>query len=232
MSENELIASFKYSEKRQQIFEACKSLIDDGKNAQKLYSQLVTVYGLNSEGFEIVFAHSSAVLNPLLQVMHARPDKINGLFSLINRMRKDLGHRPFATGFFVKEKDTEAFDRKAYMRELMARKRKLSRRLMDAFNALRSDDNKIKGDERKELVLFHENRWSRVLKEREHAMRLSQGRRLNAEERDAIHHDFWLDVDNELHAFEDFVRAQMKIPVTERAESFRFHLWALGEENV
>lgn len=200
---------------RTELAEAANQLIDS-EDAQDLYKKLRWVYEVASKGLPVRLVGRAAVINPLLVLMLRDKDAGERVLQLVERKREE-SDLPSLEG-------DEGFDRKAYMRELMARKRERQRRLVHLHNQLRSELDKLKGADRIEFEREHANRWLTVRQEREDELRLNSGRRLTDEERKAIIAQLWVDVDAELDAYEQWINSELKKPVLSRTDTFKFHL--------
>lgn len=200
---------------RIELAEAANQLIDS-EDAQDLYKKLRWVYEVASKGLPVRLVGRAAVINPLLVLMLRDKDAGERVLQLVERKREE-SELPSLEG-------DEGFDRKAYMRELMARKRERQRRLVHLHNQLRSELDKLKGADRIEFERVHANRWLTVRQEREDELRLNSGRRLTEEERKAIIAQLWVDVDAELDAYEKWINEELRKPVLNRTSEFKFHL--------
>jgi hypothetical protein len=190
-------------------------LIEDA-DAVSLFKQMTGVYDLARKGVPVRLVGRPAVLNPLLVLWLEDEPAAHRVIDLINRKRSQLGRSPIGD---------QDFNRRSYMRELMAQKRERGRRLVELVNELRSEDDKLKGATRIEFERIHANRWLDVKKERENALREAEGRRLTADEMHTIKEQLWSDVDAELDALEEFVRQEVRKPLHARAPGgFNFRL--------
>lgn len=197
------------------LAEAANALIEDS-DAAVIYKQMLGVHELARKGVPVRLIGRCAVLNPLLELMLDDFDAAERVIELIERKRSDAGNSPL---------DNEGFDRKAYMRELMATKRERQRRLVELINMLRPDRERLKGATRMEFERVHANRWFEVRNEREDDLREKLGRRLTNDERMGIIRQLWADVDAELAELDEFVRSEMRKPLHSRAPAgFKFKL--------
>ena len=101
----------------------------------------------------------------------------------------------------------KVFDRTAYMRELMAKRRERQKRIVTIANTLRSERDKLVGQARVDFMNDHANRWHAVRLEREEEERKRLGRRLTEVERQEVIAKLWQDVDAELDAYEDYAKS-------------------------
>lgn len=197
------------------LAEAANALIEDS-DAQAIYKQMLGVYELAKKGVPVQLTGRPAVLNPLLDMMLTDFPAAERVVQLIERKRSEGGMTPL---------DDSVFDRKAYMRELMAQKRARQAKLVELVNMLRSDKDKIKGAPRMEFERIHAARWFDVRQEREDELRTRLGRRLTEDERTGIIRQLWVDVDTELAQLEEFVQAEMRKPLHSRApQGYQFKL--------
>jgi len=197
------------------LSEAANTLIEDS-NATALYQQMMGVHELARRGVPVGLTGHAAILNPLLDLMLTDNPAAERLMQLIERKRSESG---------LPSLDDKGFDRKGYMRELMAVKRERQRRLVELVNQLRSDSDKLRGPARLEFERIHAARWFDVRQEREDQLRDTLGRRLSLDERTNIIRALWLEVDSELDALEEFVRAEIRKPLHNRAPTgFQFKL--------
>ena len=171
------------------LADAVNALIED-QDAGSLHKHLQGVYEVAKRGIPVRLTGRPGVLNPLLDLMLTDFPASERVFQLIDRKRDERDLDPLGAGF----------DRKGYMRELMAKKRDRQRRLVELVNELRSEDDKIRGSARLDFEQVHANRWFDVRNEREAAARARLRRRLTAEERGDVIAGLWRDVDDELDA--------------------------------
>lgn len=197
------------------LAEAVECLIED-MDAPAMFRQLSGVYDLARKGVPVRLVGRAAVLNPLLLLWLDDEPAAHRVIDLINRKRTQAGFEPIGD---------QDFQRRSYMRELMAQKRERGRRLVELVNILRSENDKIKGAARIELERQHAARWFAVKKQREDDLRKQLERRLSADELDAIRERLWHDVDAELDALEAFAYAELRKPLHQRRpEGFPFTL--------
>lgn len=197
------------------LLEAIETLIHDTDSAQ-LFRQLTGVYDLAKRDVPVRLVGRPAVLNALLDLWLKDEPAAERVVDLINKKRAELGREP------VGDAD---YNRRGYMRELMAQKRERGRRLVELANGLRAEKDKLRGTTRMDFERMHANRWYEVKKERENDLRESVGRRLTVDEMNAVASQLWADVDSELDAFEAFVQAEIRKPIHQRAPAgFDFKL--------
>lgn len=197
------------------LAEAVEFLIEDSE-AIGLFRQLTGVYELAKKGVPVRLVGRPSILNPLLTLWLEDEAAAARVIALINRKREAHDLPP------VGDQD---YNRRAYMRDLMAQKRERGRRLVELFNQLRSEDEKLQGVTRMEFERYHGNRWFEVKKERELALRQRLGRRLTADEQREINSTLWAEVDQELDDLEAFVQEEVRKPIHARAAGgFRFRL--------
>lgn len=202
-------------EQKAALAEAVEHLIDDAE-AIPLFRQLTGVYDLARKGVPVRMVGRAAVLNPLLVLWLEDEPAAHRVIDLINRKRSEYDRPPIGD---------QDFNRRSYMRELMAQKRERGRRLVELVNELRSEDDKLRGAARIEFERLHSTRWLDVKKERENALREAEGRRLTADEMDSIKDQLWAEVDAELDELEAFVRQESRKPLHARAPGgFKFRL--------
>lgn len=202
-------------EQKAELAEAVTCLIEDA-DAPAMFRQLTGVYDIARKGVPVRLVGRVSVLNPLLLLWLDDEPAAQRVIDLINRKRRNAGLDP------VGDQD---FQRRSYMRELMAQKRERGRRLVELVNTLRSDNDRIKGSARIELERQHAARWFAVKQQREEDARARLGRRLSAEELDNIREQLWRDVDAELDALETFAHEQLRKPLHQRRpEGFPFTL--------
>ena len=194
---------------------AVESLIEDS-DAVSMFRQMEGVYDLARKSVPVRLVGRPAVLNPLITLWLEDEGAAHRVFDLVNRKRTALGLPPIGD---------DDYNRRSYMRELMAQKRERLRTLVALVNQLRPEVDKIKGPARTEFERQHGNRWFEVKTERENAMRERLGRRLNLDEMGEIRTQLWADVDAELEELEEFVRSEIQKPVHARAPGgFKFKL--------
>lgn len=206
---------------RELLAEAANVLIDDD-DAPEMYKKLLWVHDVARKGVPVRLTGRPSVLNPILDLMLTDFPKAERVIQLIERKRAESHMDPLI----------EAFNRRSYMRELMASKRERESRLLKLVNQLRSEHDKIRGLAALEFKRTHGNRWHAVRLERESAMRSSVGRRLTIEELDTLRSQLWADVDSELNDLENFVREELRKPLQLRAPNgFNFRIQPKKEAN-
>ena len=199
---------------REALAEADNALIES-EDAQDLFKKLKWVYEVANKGLPVRLVGHPSVLNPLLELMLEDFTAGERVLELVERKRDEGNLSPLAEGF----------DRKAYMRELMSKKRDRQRRLMELTNELRSENDKIRGTARLEFERQHAERWHQYRLERENERREALGRRLTEEERCAIIERVWEQVDIELDDFELFVQREIRKPLRDRApQGYQFKI--------
>lgn len=189
------------------LAEAIEALIES-TDAKDIYKKMLWVLELSAKGLPVQLTGRPSVLNPLMNLFLTDAPTAERVMELVERKRTELDQPPL---------DESTFDRNAYMRELMAMRRERLSRLTKLVNELRSDHDKIKGTARLEFEQVHAQRWFAVRNEREDAMRERLGRRLTQDERRGVIQRFWADVDAELASLEEFVRQEVRKPLTARA---------------
>ena len=198
--------------KKERLVEAANALIEL-PDAGDLYAALIQTHEHAAKGLPIRLSGHASVLNPLLEFMLEDFDASETIFDLVEKKRSEGGLQPLRP----------LFDRKAYMRELMAKRRKRLNHVTELTNALRSEMDKIAGASRARLESAHTQRWTNYRLGLENQKRLSLGRRLTKDERTDIIISAWKTIDAELDAFEHFVKDQLRKPVLDRSE-FVFRL--------
>lgn len=197
------------------LAEAVNTLVADA-DAKTLYAQMLGVLEVAQRNIPVQLVGRPAVLNPLIQLALADEAAYERVFDLIDRKRKEAGLPP------LQDMD---LDRKAYMREFMALRRERLRRLVELWNELRSENDKIRGASRLQFEQLHGARWKDEKDRREEELRARLNRRLTAEERRAISVKLWEDVEEELVALQEFVRAEVRKPLPNRSrEGFQFRV--------
>lgn len=195
------------------LAEAANTLVADA-DAKTLYTQMIGVLEVAQRGIPVQLVGRPAVLNPLIQLAIADEGAYERVLDLIDRKRGEAGLPA------LQEMD---LDRRAYMRDFMAQRRERLRRLVELWNELRSENDKIRGASRLQFEQMHGARWKGEKDRRELALRGELGRRLTAEERRQISTKLWEDVEEELVALQDFVRQEIRKPLHMRSrEGFQF----------
>lgn len=198
-----------------EIAEAMTALIESS-DAETLYKQLMGVFEVARKGVPVRLTGRPAVVNPLLDLLLQDHPAGERVLQLTNKYRAEKELGPLEGG---------GFKRKPYMRDLMATKRDRQRRLVELVNELRSEHDKIKGSVRIAFEQMHANRWFAVRTEREEAMRKALGRGLSVDKRMDVIAGLWADVTKELDDLEEFVRAEIRKPLSQRAPNgFNFKL--------
>lgn len=192
---------------------AASALIEDS-DAPSLYDAMEGVLELARKGLPVALTGRAAIMNPLIRLAQDNSVDFEKVMELIEAKRRERALPPL-------ESDDEK--RRVYMRDFMAVKRDRQRRLMELWNQLRSENDKIRGTRRLEFERVHANRWIGEKDRREKAARESLGRRLSMDERRRISEALWSDVDEELNLLEAFVRDEIRKPLHARSkEGFKF----------
>jgi len=199
---------------KQQLAEAVNDLIESS-DAKAAYKKLMWVHDVASKDIPVRLTGRLAVLNPLLDLLLSDYEAADRVLDLVDRKRTTAG---------MESLSDQGFDRKKYMREMMAGKRARQRRLVELWNQLRPAKDAVKGTARMEFERIHAARWQDVRQEREDALRESKGSRLTVEERTEIIAQLWRDVDAELDALEDYVQSEFRKPATARGAGFTFRV--------
>lgn len=204
------------------IAEAVNTLVRD-VDAKTLFAQMQGTLDLAARGISVRLVGRPAVLNPLIDLALTDEDKYERVMELIDRKRTEAGLPALM--------DME-LDRKAYMREFMAVRRERLRRLVELWNDLRSEHDKIRGSARLDFEQLHAARWKEEKDRREVAERQKLGRRLTMPERQAISTRLWQEVDAELDALQDFVRDEIRKPLHARSkDGFPFRVGQMPTKN-
>lgn len=208
----------KSPEERLALAEAANTLVADA-DAKALYAQMRGVLDVVERNIPVRLVGRPAVLNPLLRLAvedHAAYDR---LIELIERKRVGMGLQPLTP--------EETNDRRAYMREFMAVRRDRLRRLVELWNELRSENDRIRGAQRMQFEQVHGARWKDEKDRREEALRARLGRRLTIEERLGVSAKLWEDVEDELAELQAFVRDEIRKPLHARSSTgFQFKVGA------
>ena len=199
---------------REALTAAVSALIED-PDADRMFKQMVGVYELAKKGVPVRLTGRPAVLNPLLDLMLDDYPTYESVLALVDRKREAADSEPL---------NDVGFDRRSYMRELMANKRARQRRLVDLWNQLRPERDRIKGAARMEFERVHADRWLTVRLERESDLRAQLGRRLTNEERTQVIQQLWADVDTELTALSDYVQGELRKPAGARGAEFKWRV--------
>ena len=189
------------------------NILAESDQADKLVQKLKLAFEVIGRDVPIRLTGSMEGLNPLLDLMIQDLDASERVLDLVDRKRKEANLPALA----------ESFDRKAYMRELMAKKRDRQRRLVGLANMLRSDSDKIHGADRENFEREHADRWQQWRIDAQNKMRETLGRRLSQAEITSVIGDLWLRVDAELDAYENFVHKEILKPILARSK-FEFGL--------
>lgn len=191
------------------LAEAANTLVADA-DAKTLYAQMLGVLEVAVRNIPVQLVGRPAVLNPLISLALRDEAAYDRVMDLIDRKRVDAGHLPL--------QDME-MDRKAYMREFMASRRDRLRRLVELWNELRSEHDKIRGGARLQFEQMHGARWKDEKDRREEAARDQLGRRLTANERREISTKLWEEVEEELASLQEFVRDEVRKPIANRSRT-------------
>lgn len=203
------------SEAKAALAEAANTLVADA-DAKTLYTQMQGVIEVAARNIPVQLVGRPAVLNALIQLALNDEQAYERVMDLVDRKRAESGLAPL--------QDME-LDRKAYMREFMALRRERLRRLVDLWNELRSENDKIRGASRLQFEQMHGARWKDEKDRREEALRAKLGRRLTAEERKQIAATLWDEVEEELASLQAFVREEVRKPLHQRSKTgFEFRV--------
>lgn len=195
------------------LAEAANTLVADA-DAKTLYTQMQGVLEVAARNIPVQLVGRPAILNPLLSLALSDEQAFERVMDLIDRKRAETGLAP------LQEME---MDRKAYMREFMALRRERLRRLVDLWNELRSEHDKIRGAARLQFEQMHGARWKDEKDRREETLRHQLGRRLTVDERREVSTKLWDDVEEELAALQEFVRGEIRKPLPQRSrEGFQF----------
>jgi hypothetical protein len=197
------------SQAKQALAEAANTLVADA-DAKTLYTQMQGVLEVASRNIPVQLVGRPAVLNPLITLALSDEQAYDRVMDLIDRKRRGAGLAP------LQELELA---RKAYMREFMAIRRERLRRLVELWNELRSENDKIRGASRLQFEQLHGARWKDEKDRREEAMRAQLGRRLTAEERRQVSTQLWEEVEEELAALQAFVREEIRKPLHARSRN-------------
>jgi signal transduction histidine kinase len=203
------------------IADAVNTLVGD-IDAKTLYTQMQGVLDLAARGIPVQLVGRPAVLNPLIDLALADEEKYERVMELVDRKRTEASLAPLM--------DME-LDRKAYMREFMAVRRERLRRLVELWNELRSEHDKIRGSTRLDFEQLHAARWKEEKDRRETLLRQKLGRRLTMPERQSISAQLWEEVDAELNQLDAFVRSELRKPLRNRSkDGFKFTVGELPKK--
>lgn len=202
------------AERKAELLEAVNTLIE-AADASDLYKKLVGVYEVANKGLPVRLVGPAAALNPILELMLEDYPTAERVIELVDAKRAEADLPELDPGF----------DRAAYMRELMAKKRQRQTRLAYIANSLRLEKDRLVGKARIDFMTEHANRWHDVRLEREDEERQRLGRRLTEAERQEIIAKLWQDVDAELDAYESYARSWDDFGVIpENIADFKFAL--------
>lgn len=200
------------------LAEAANTLVGDA-DAKTLYTQMQGVLEVAARNIPVQLVGRPSVLNPLIELALRDEAAFDRVMELVDRKRKEAGLPPLGE---------MELDRKAYMREFMAIRRERLRRLVELWNELRSENDKIRGASRLQFEQLHGARWKDEKDRREEELRVQLGRRLTADERRQVSAKLWEDVEEELLALQDFVRDEIRKPLHQRSRAgFEFKVGAM-----
>lgn len=209
------------AESKAALADAVNTLVTDA-DAKTLYSYMQGVLEVAARNIPVALVGRPAVLNPLITLALGDEAAFERVMDLVDRKRSQAGLMPLSE---------MELDRKAYMREFMAIRRERLRRLVELWNQLRSEHDKIRGASRLQFEQLHAARWKDEKDARETALRGKLGRRLSMEERRQISTQLWEEVDAELANLEAFVRAEIKKPLSARSkDGFKFTVGAMPKK--
>lgn len=205
------------------LAEAVNTLVVDA-DAKTLYQQMQGVMEVATRKIPVQLVGRPAVLNALIALALENEEAFHRVMALVDRKREEAGLSPLV------EMD---IDRKAYMREFMAVRRERLRRLVELWNELRSEADKLRGSARMDFEQMHAARWKDEKDRREEALRVKLGRRLTIDERRLVGDQLWADVDRELASLQEFVREEIRKPLPARSrDGFRFIVGAPTTEGA
>jgi hypothetical protein len=201
------------AEAKAALANAVNTLVTD-VDAKTMYSQMQGVLEVAARNIPVALVGRPAVLNPLISLALNDEAAYERVMDLVDRKRTEAG---------LPALSEMELDRKAYMREFMAIRRERLRRLVELWNELRSEHDKIRGASRLQFEQLHAARWKDEKDHREISLRGKLGRRLTMDERKQISTQLWEEVDQELASLEEFVRSEIKKPLHSRSkEGFKF----------
>jgi hypothetical protein len=209
------------SETKAAIADAVNTLVADA-DAKTLYAQMLGVIEVAARNIPVQLVGRPAGLNPMITLALQDEAAYDRVMDLVDRKRTEAGLLP------LQEME---LDRKGYMREFMAIRRERLRRLVELWNELRSENDKIRGSNRLQFEQLHAGRWKDEKDRREQELRQQLGRRLTMEERQKISTTLWMEVDEELQALQEFVQDQIHKPVSARSKTgFPFKVGVLPKK--
>lgn len=177
----------------------------------------------NQVGIELLPVGEAAELLPLAQLAVDNVLKFRNVLELINQRRHDAGLPPLVVEGVTDE--TSETSRKDYLAQHMREKRARERRIVDAWNSMRSAHDALKGQARMDFQRLHANRWFDAKQQREHDLEVKLGRTPRREELQALQELFWEEVDQELADLEAFAREEMRKPLSQRSPNgFTFRI--------
>jgi hypothetical protein len=172
-------------------------------DASWLYAALVAAVKMQRD-YPVALIGRGAVVNPLLALALEDPEAYARVLALVETKRALAELPP------LHPPPEDGFDKTAYMRDFMDRKRQRQRRAAEIENYLRPARAALKGKARIEYMDRVAAGWKARLDELIDKARAAQGPRLSAEVLETIRSQFWQSVDEELDAAAEEARRKLR----------------------
>lgn len=161
-------------------------------NSHELHEALEAVTRLATR-YPVKLSGDASVLNPLVALSVADPDKFKAVMEFIDRERLKRGF----DAFMAPPKASAKENKVAYMREFMDQKRLRQRKALDIENMRRPEKDRLVGNARMEFMRRASLRW-KDLRDEALARATPTGGTLTAKQRSDVLDRFWAAVDEDL----------------------------------
>lgn len=179
-------------------------LLASTPDASMLFNALGAVIRLSHAGaVPVALTGVAEPLNPLVDLYCVNREGYDGVLAMIEKRRAEAGLPPLSPPV------SDAFDKRAYMRQFMDRKRQRLNRAVDLENLDRPQRDKLRGTARLDFCDMQAAKWKVELDRRVDAARAAAGGPLDKATATAVREQFWNWIDEQLDAAE----AKARYPV-------------------
>lgn len=157
-------------------------------------------------GVELLLEGESAFLQPMLELRRKDIDRYADVMKRIDEARVQQGNGKLA----------ERKSKTAYLADYMREKRAREVRIVNLWNEMFGDRDRLRGKARNAFMVMHARRWNVEREARMDALRKRLGRALSIDEVRTVVETLHDDIDAELDALELFIRQEMQRPLSQR----------------
>lgn len=207
---------------RNELLQAVNFFCTD-QDAQDFYVKLLlTLQFIEESGVRVKGLGREAIINPLVNQYLENSDTFERVIDLIQTKREQAGLPALvnpadeAESGVQREKRKDQKHRNTYFSNYMFNKRDRERRLIEAWNSMRSERDKVVGTARTEWIRQESARWLNEIEHRINKLVEQEGRRPTRAEKAAIGDKVWEEVEDEIAGLEQFARDQMRLPINQR----------------